>query len=183
MPWWPATAAVASEPQVETPEWGVGRGGPGGMPGGSGGEGTCKWIGLGQASLTVGSPLCLRSLGEPQPPTVRWWESLCAGSLAESMTESETDLRPALRRDEIMPVGSFWLLRTFLGYHPPVPSTHGEHHRCHCHLPAGRENHDLSLQTSLANPKADPRCLTCPGCRWAALQALRPPARSILANR
>lgn len=69
-----------------------------------------------------GLPLCAPSdPGEPQPPTVRWWESSCAGSLAESMTESETDLRPALRRDEIMPVGSFWFSRTFLGYYPPVP--------------------------------------------------------------
>lgn len=31
------------------------------------------------------------------------------GTLTESMTESETNLKPALRRDEIMPVGSFWL--------------------------------------------------------------------------
>ena len=81
---------------------------------------------------------------------------VCRVLLTESMTESETNLNPALRRDEIMPVGSFWfwpvpvlLSRTFLGYHPPytyfrlsVQDTHGEHR---CHPPAGRENHDLSL--------------------------------------
>ena len=44
-----------------------------------------------------------------------------------SMTESETNLKPASRRDEIMPVDSFWfsgvLPRTFLGYHPPSLSS------------------------------------------------------------
>lgn len=80
-------------------QWGPGTQGPA-RERQAGGVGGVKWIGLHRRAAQASAAAHGSCVGK----------SLCAGSLTESMTESETNLKPALRRDEIMPVGSFWFL-------------------------------------------------------------------------